>query len=111
MKPGEKIIFKCEAKDPITWQPWRLFKGEYTIEHNHKPDNKIPYEANLNLNKITFEYVGNFYCVKNETLKRKTVEIEELEENFQATRITLFVDGKFWVVLMFQNLNSFCRIL
>jgi len=93
IKPGKDASFKCLAKDPITWQPWRHFEGQFRIEHSYKSElANTPYEAVLHLSNIVVDYVGNFYCVKNETYKRYAVEIDELEESFQATRITLFVD-------------------
>lgn len=51
--------------------------------------------SELTLNKITYFYVGYYYCVQKSFYEKfKDESLKDALENFQASRIYLFVDGK-----------------
>lgn len=60
------------------------------------------FESVLKLKRIDHNYVGYYYCVK---ISADDMSLEDAFQNFRASRIYLFVDGKliliWWAIVLF----------
>lgn len=64
--------------------------------HDDPTDNdKTIYRSNLELQSVTTEYVGRYYCVYNNSVKdsSQTDYVQDVER-FKASSIYIFVDGE-----------------
>lgn len=56
---------------------------------------KTIYRSNLELQSVTTEYVGRYYCVFNSSIKDASqTDFNQEVEQFKASSIYIFVDGK-----------------
>lgn len=56
---------------------------------------KTIYRSNLELQSVTTEYVGRYYCVYNSSVKGESQSNYDQEvERFRASSIYIFVDGE-----------------
>lgn len=68
------------------------FEGTHDVRSTHTPGIQRPHGSILELNDITYLYVGYYYCVVNDSLNDSLGP--DLVASGKASRIYLFVDGK-----------------
>lgn len=79
---------------------WQDFKGHYEVYHVEKRGQEQRYQSTIQLFKITFHYVGYFFCVRNETqLVYDYSDSFLLEHRFEPeinglNEIYVYVNGK-----------------
>lgn len=71
------------------------FEGTHDIRSTHTPGIQRPHGSILELNDITYLYVGYYYCVVYDYLaKLNDSSGPDLVASGKASRIYLFVDGE-----------------
>lgn len=56
-------------------------------------DAKNPFKSKLTLPNVNYMFVGEYFCIYNDSIN--TENIEDLKHEFKASRIYIFVDGMF----------------
>lgn len=62
------------------------------MSYVENPENKRRFESTIYLIDITHYYVGDFYCIKNDSLQVEN--LENLKTEFKMSRIYVYVNGK-----------------
>lgn len=71
------------------------FARTLDVRSTHTPGVQRPHGSILELDDITYEYVGYYYCILNDSLAElNDLSATELVDAGKASRIYLFVDGK-----------------
>lgn len=83
----------CEANEPITWRSSAPIGSE--LENSSFPtlNSDRPYGNSLHLEKVTAEYVGFYYCIKESELIQDG-DYDMMVENFKAAKIYVFVNDE-----------------
>ncbi|KAG5675894.1 hypothetical protein PVAND_005754 [Polypedilum vanderplanki] len=102
---GKKLI-ECKGKRPVTWLSEIINKYPDNAKVSHflydsKDDDSILftdeqnlYRTNLELSEVTVDFVGEYYCVFNDTINDdpNDFDYEEKIINYEASSIYVFVN-------------------
>lgn len=64
----------------------------YYVNHQEIPQSERPYESTIYLIDVTHYYVGDFYCVNNDSIADEN--LENLKTEFKISEIYVYVNGK-----------------
>lgn len=62
------------------------------MNHVEKPENERRFESTIYLIDITHYYVGDFYCINNDSFHDEN--LENLKTEFKLSGIYVYVNGK-----------------
>ncbi|XP_037051566.1 vascular endothelial growth factor receptor 1 isoform X6 [Bradysia coprophila] len=87
---GSNATMNCASKYPITWKPFPDFNGIYHVSYKEVPENERRYESTIYLIDVTHYYVGDFYCVNNDSFADEN--LENLKTEFKISGIYVYVN-------------------
>lgn len=61
-----------------------------------RPENDRPYESTIHLIDVNHYYVGDFYCLTNDSIHEEN--LENLKTEFKIAEIYVYVNGKILII-------------
>ncbi|KAG4073862.1 hypothetical protein HA402_014067 [Bradysia odoriphaga] len=87
---GSNATMNCASKYPITWKPFPDFNGIYHVSYKEVHENERRFESTIYLIDVTHYYVGDFYCVNNDSFADEN--LENLKTEFKISGIYVYVN-------------------
>ncbi|KAJ6649116.1 Vascular endothelial growth factor receptor 3, partial [Pseudolycoriella hygida] len=108
---GANFSMNCASKHPISWKPFTVkiliqlnclldlrqifttsqdFQGLAQIAYEEIPEKEYRYESTIHLIGVTHYYVGDFYCIHNDSIHEEN--LENLRTQFKISEIYVYVN-------------------